>query len=83
MIHALGEMALRAGIQSILGNFDRSMLRLYRHFGCEVDVLGATRRYGPPVFLGCFPVNKATVDQLSRRKAALNENFRMRNLAVA
>ena len=30
LLEALGNVALRAGIESIIGNFDASMLRLYR-----------------------------------------------------
>ena len=32
---ALGEVALKAGVESILGNFDAAMLRLYRRVGVE------------------------------------------------
>jgi N-acyl-L-homoserine lactone synthetase len=59
LIAALGDVAIRAGIESILGNFDSTMLRLYRRIGCEVEVLGSTHRYGRPVYLGSFPVSEA------------------------
>jgi acyl homoserine lactone synthase len=42
LIAALGDVAIRAGIEAILGNFDSTMLRLYRRIGCEVEVLGST-----------------------------------------
>jgi acyl homoserine lactone synthase len=64
MIAALGELALGAGIKSIVGNFDSAMLRLYRHVGCVVELLGLTHRYGRPVYLGSFPVNEAIVSHL-------------------
>ena len=64
---ALGEVALEAGIQSILGNFDARMLRLYRRVGCEVEVLGSTERYGPTVYLGGFPVSEAILHNLMAR----------------
>ena len=64
---ALGEVALDAGIQSILGNFDARMLRLYRRVGCAVEVLGSTDRYGPTVFLGSFPVSEPILHRIMAR----------------
>jgi acyl homoserine lactone synthase len=58
LIAALGDLALNSGVESILGNFDSTMLRLYRHLGCEVEVLGSTNRYGRPVYLGLFVVSQ-------------------------
>lgn len=66
----LGEIGLRSGIESILGNFDASMYRLYRRVGCEVDILGITHRFGRPVYLGLFPVSWPI---LTRVKAKLKE----------
>ena len=71
MIIALGEVAIKAGIQSILGNFDSTILRLYRQLGCEVDVLGVTHRYGRPVYLGSFPVSEAIVRKLRTKQGRL------------
>jgi len=64
---ALGEVALQAGIRSILGNFDAPMRRLYRRIGCEVNVLGRTNRYGRPVYLGLFPVTEAILTRVKGR----------------
>jgi N-acyl-L-homoserine lactone synthetase len=58
LIAALGDVAINAGIESILGNFDSSMLRLYRRIECEVEVLGSTRRYGEPIYLGLFSISE-------------------------
>ena len=58
LIAALGDVAINAGIESILGNFDSTMLRLYRRIGCEVEVLGSTRRYGEPIYPGLFPISE-------------------------
>ena len=69
LISALGSVALEAGIESILGNFDARMLRLYRRIGCEVDVLGSTHRYGEPVYLGLFPVSRAILEAVNARLA--------------
>ncbi len=63
----LGELALQSGITSILGNFDAAMYRLYRRIGCEVDVLGLTRRYGRPVYLGLFPVSFPILSRIKAR----------------
>ena len=59
LIAALGDVAVNAGIESIIGNFDASKLRLYRRIGCEVEVLGSTSRYGSPVYLGLHPISEA------------------------
>jgi acyl homoserine lactone synthase len=59
LIAALGELAIKAGIETVLGNFDSTMLRLYRRIGCEVEVLGSTQRYGQPVYLGSFAISEA------------------------
>jgi acyl homoserine lactone synthase len=69
----LGEIGLQSGIESILGNFDATMYRLYRRIGCEVDILGITHRFGRPVYLGLFPVSRPI---LSRVKAKLRESDR-------
>jgi acyl homoserine lactone synthase len=58
LIAALGEVAIKAGIESILGNFDSTMLGLYGRIGCEVDVLGCTQRHGQPIYLGLFPISE-------------------------
>ena len=61
LIAALGDVAVKAGIESILANFDSRMLRLYRRIGCEVEVLGSTRRYGNPIYLGLFTISEPTL----------------------
>lgn len=63
----LGEIALRSGIKSIIGNFDAGMYRLYRRIGCEVDVLGVTTRFERPVYLGLFPVSRPILDVVRAR----------------
>lgn len=68
LITALGEVALNAGIETILGNFDVKMLRLYRRIGCEVEILGSTLCRRRPVYLGSFAV---THDALRRIKARM------------
>jgi N-acyl-L-homoserine lactone synthetase len=67
LIAALGDVALRSGIEAILGNFDSTMLRLYRRIGCEVEVLGSTERYGRPVYLGAFPISEIILDKVKGR----------------
>ena len=67
LISGLGSVALAAGIESVLGNFDARMLRLYRRIGCAVDVLGRTDRYGEPVFLGLFPVSQSILAEVNAR----------------
>jgi len=67
LIAALGEVALKAGIESIIGNFDPTMLRLYRRIGCEVEVLGSTRRYGRLVYLGLFDISEPILSKVKER----------------
>src|ERR1700674_3590224 len=67
LIAALGDVAIKAGIESILGNFDSTMLRLYRRIGCEVDVLGSTQRYGQPIYLGLFPISERILRRVKRK----------------
>ena len=64
---ALGEVALDAGIETILANFDARMHRLYRRVGCEVEVLGSTGRYGPTVYLGSFAVSEEILRRIMAR----------------
>ena len=61
------EVAMRAGIETIIGNFDFSMLRLYRQLGCEVEVLGSTLRYGGAIYLGSHRLSESIVNKLKRR----------------
>ena len=83
MIAALGDVAVSAGIESIVANFDASALRLYRRVGCEIDVLGFTFRYGSPVYLGLFPVSESLLRNLKRRLAnAHQESARTEKLAA-
>jgi N-acyl-L-homoserine lactone synthetase len=67
LIAALGDVAIGAGIESIVGNFDSTMLRLYRRIGCEVEVLGSTQRYGRPVYLGLFPISESILRKVKGR----------------
>jgi N-acyl-L-homoserine lactone synthetase len=75
LLIALGDLAIRSGIESILGNFDSAMLRLYRRLGCEVEVLGSTRRYGRPVFLGLHPVSESIVRRIKKKLKGAEEAF--------
>src|ERR1700674_3452045 len=68
LIAALGDVVIRAGIESILGDFDSTMLRLYRRIiGCEVEVLGSTQRYGRPIYLGSFPISEPILRTIKAR----------------
>ncbi len=67
LIAALGDVAIKAGIESIIANFDSTMLRLYRRIGCEVEVLGSTSTYGRPIYLGLFPVSGPILRRIKAR----------------
>jgi N-acyl-L-homoserine lactone synthetase len=83
LLEAVGDVALRAGIEAIIGNFDESMLRLYRRIGCEVEVLGSTLRYGRPVYLGLHPISEPIVRRIKGRlKKARLANVVTREIAA-
>jgi acyl homoserine lactone synthase len=67
LIAALGDVAISAGIETVIGNFDASMLRLYRRIGCEVEVLGSTSRYNSPIYLGLFPISERILRRIKGR----------------
>jgi acyl homoserine lactone synthase len=67
LIAALGDIAVRAGIESIVGNFDSTMLRVYRRIGCEVEVLGSTQRYGQRIYFGLFPISEPILRTIKAR----------------
>ena len=73
----LGEIAIRSGIESILGNFDGGMYRLYRRIGCEVDVLGVTHRFERPVYLGLFPVSRPILDKVRAKLRGRDRDVRL------
>lgn len=70
MITALGELAVKAGIELVVGNFDAVMLRLYRRLGCDFEILGSTWKYGQPVYLGLFPISEPLLRKWKRKLAA-------------
>ena len=86
LIAALGDVAMKAGIESFLGNFDSTMLRIYRRIGCEVEVLGSTERYGTPIYLGLFPVSQTILRKVKgilRNGQALRRRSMQEELLVA
>jgi N-acyl-L-homoserine lactone synthetase len=75
LLEGLGSVALKAGITTVLGNFAPAMLRVYRRIGCEVEVLGVTRRYGNPVYLGAFPVSDDHLANVRRQIQSLRSDL--------
>ena len=67
LIEGLGEVALKAGIETILGVFEPMMLRVYRRIGCTLEILGCTRRFERPVYLGAFAVTEEILKDVRRR----------------
>ncbi len=67
LLNGLADVAIDAGITSIVGNFDASMLRLYRLLGCEVEILGASDKYGEPVYLGIHQISAPIVRRINQR----------------
>lgn len=72
LIAGLGELAVKAGIETVIGNFEPLMLRIYRRLGCEVEVIGSARRDGRIVCLGAFYVSEPILDRVKARVRRLS-----------
>jgi acyl homoserine lactone synthase len=83
MIEALGTVAINAGIESIIGNIDPGMLRLYRRIGCEVEILGSTCRFGRPIYLGLSPVSERLLRKIRGRLRAARSGVESTSEMVA
>ena len=75
LLVALGDLAIQAGIESVIGNFDASALHLWQRIGCEVEVLGSTSRYGRPVYLGIHPISEAIVSRIKKKLRSARSAF--------
>jgi acyl homoserine lactone synthase len=75
LLVALGDLALRAGIESIIGNFDSAALHLWRRIGCEVEILGSTSRYGRPVYLGLHPISETIIGRIKKKLKGTQSAF--------
>jgi acyl homoserine lactone synthase len=71
LIAALGDLAIRTGIETIMANFEPPMLRLYRRLGCEVEVIGSASRDGVVTCLGSFYVSEQILGRIKTRLAGL------------
>jgi N-acyl-L-homoserine lactone synthetase len=67
LLVAVGELSMRGGIETIIGNFDDPIMNLYRRLGCEIGILGHTDRFGKRVFLGSFKINAAVMATVAER----------------
>jgi acyl homoserine lactone synthase len=75
LLVALGDLALRAGIESVIGNFDAAALHLWRRIGCEVEILGSTSRYGRPVYLGLHPISEKVISRIKKKLKGAHSAF--------
>jgi N-acyl-L-homoserine lactone synthetase len=75
LLVALGDLALRAGIESIIGNFDAAALHLWRRIGCEVEILGSTSRYGRLVYLGLHPISETIIGRIKKNLKGVQSAF--------
>jgi acyl homoserine lactone synthase len=75
LLVALGDLALRAGIESVIGNFDAAALHLWRRIGCEVEILGSTSRYGRPVYLGLHPISETVISRIKKKLKGAQSAF--------
>ena len=76
------DLAMRAGIESIIGNFDARVLRLLKALGCEVEILGSTSRYGRPIYLGLYPISEPIVRGVKERLDTQSEVARTLEMAA-
>jgi acyl homoserine lactone synthase len=83
LLIALGDSAVKAGIESIIGNFHESVLRFFRLMGCEVDILGSTSRYGEPVYLGLHPISATVIGRIRKNLKIDQTVFSQARLAAA
>ena len=75
LLVALGDLALRAGIESVIGNFDAAALHLWRRIGCEVEILGSTSRYGRAVYLGLHPISETVISRIKKKLKGAQSAF--------
>jgi len=82
LLEAVGDVALRAGVEAIIGNFDEPMLRLYRRIGCEVEVLGSTLTYGRQIYLGLHPISEPVIGKIKAKLKKAQLAFVAREMAA-
>ena len=64
LLFAIGEVGIKSGVETVVGNFAPPMLRIYKRAGCELDVLGKSDAYSVPVYLGAFEVAEHVLDAM-------------------
>ena len=75
LLVGLGDLALRAGIESVIGNFDAAALHLWRRIGYDVEILGSTSRYGRPVYLGQHPISETIIGRIKKKLKGAQSAF--------
>jgi len=83
LLVALGDLALRAGIESVIGNFDAAALHLWRRIGCEVEILGSTSRYGRPIYLGLHPISETVISRIKKKLKGAHSAFAQARVMAA
>jgi acyl homoserine lactone synthase len=61
LMAAVGVLCLEKGINSVICNSDARAIDRWCHAGFEVELLGSTKRYGRPIYLGLFPITQHAV----------------------
>lgn len=67
LLVGLGEVALRANIETIIGDFYSSNLRIYKKAGCKVEIIGFTDAWGRRTYAGQFPITKEIVENVKSK----------------
>ena len=81
LIRAVLKIAVDNGVETILANINSTTLRIARRVGYQVDLLGVSERFDPPVYLGSFSVSQGVtlVDRMDlqprRKRSSSAPNF--------
>jgi len=67
LLQGAGEVAMMAGVEQIVGIFDRLMVRIYRRAGCAPEIIASTDKLGPVVYFGIWDVSEAGLQALRER----------------
>ena len=66
------EVAMMAGVEQIVGIFDRLMLRIYRRVGWSPEIIASTDRLScGPVFVGLWDVSSESLRQMRQRSGMM------------
>jgi acyl homoserine lactone synthase len=68
LLIAVGNLSLRHGIETIIANTHRKIMRLCQRVGFDVEILGYTDRFGERVFLCSSEMGVNTIAKIESRR---------------